>query len=186
RRCDGFGHCGAMGHRHEPERPRPSTQWTAADIFNGDRPSPPVTAAIHTLPASHRHVVDDPAPRSLDVPSREPSNRRRYEMRGEVLRDGAERSVGDDGDLLDAAVMITDEAEMGDHGPETVPSGKRRDLDDETGESSIGLDVGVHGLRELDEVFPLERRLRSYVENRMRGIEAVFDHGSLLCACAVD
>src|SRR5262245_11341510 len=100
----------------------------------------------------------------------------RHKVRRELLREIAQRGVGDDGHLPDALVVIADKAEVSRQRAKTVPPGKSRGLDDETGETAGGFDVRVHRFRELGKVFFLERGLWSHVENRVRGVEIVFDH----------
>jgi hypothetical protein len=50
--------------------------------------------------------------------------------------------VGDDRDFLDVRVMISNEAEVGDHRPETIPPRKGRGAEDEAGQIAVCLDLG--------------------------------------------
>jgi hypothetical protein len=76
--------------------------------------------------------------------------------------------------------MFPNEAEVADHRPETVPAGERRGADNEAGKVAIGLDLGVYGLRELDEIILVKRGLRSHQQDGMRGIQFVFDHVAMI------
>jgi hypothetical protein len=100
-------------------------------------------------------------------------------VRGEVLSDIPDRGVRYHSDLLDAPVMIADEAKVRDQRSEALPAGKRRDFDDESPESATRLDIGVDSLGELREIGLLESRRRPYMENGILGVEVGFDHGHL-------
>src|SRR5262249_26028290 len=121
----------------------------------------------------------DPPPRRLDFPGRKMPDLRRHEVRRQLLHEIAQSGVGDDGHLLDVLVVISNEAEVGGHCAEAVPSGKRRRLDDQPGKIACLLDERIDGLRELREVVLLERGLRSNEEDGVLGVEAVFDHVDL-------
>src|SRR6476659_5095862 len=54
-----------------------------------------------------------------------------------------------DPDSLYAFVMVSNESKLVDHCPKTLPSGKRRDFDDETGKTAGCLNVRVDRLREF-------------------------------------
>src|SRR4029077_16702871 len=97
-----------------------------------------------------------------------------------MLCDVSQVGVRYDGDSLDALVMIANKAKLVDHGPKTLPSGERRSVDDETSQTTGGLDVRVDRLREIHEVVLLDRRLWLHEQDGMLGIEVVFDHVSLL------
>ena len=85
------------------------------------------------------------------------SGPRRVDLYDTTLRDGTQRGVGHDGDLADALVMVSYEAEVGRHRAEAVPAGKRGDLDDEPGEPARRFDVRIDCSRQLHEVVALER-----------------------------
>jgi hypothetical protein len=55
-------------------------------------------------------------------------------------------------------------------------------LDDKTREVAGCFKVGVDRTRELRKVLLLERGLWLHVENGVRSVKAVFDHGELLSA----
>src|SRR6476660_6086978 len=98
-----------------------------------------------------------------------------------MLCDISHVRVRHDSDSLYALVMISDKAKLVDHCPKTLPSGKRRGFDDETGKTAGCLDVRVDRLREFQEVVLLDRRFWLHVQDGVLGIEVVFDHISLRC-----
>src|SRR6185503_4274056 len=108
----------------------------------------------------------DPLLRGCGGPGRKVLDRRRDEVRRELLRDTAQRRVGHDRDLPDVLVVIADEAKVRRHRAEAVPPRERGDLEDEPGEVAGGLDERVDRLRELHEVFFREGRLRPHVQDR--------------------
>src|SRR6476661_1090025 len=85
-----------------------------------------------------------------------------------------------DSDSLYALVMISNEAKLVDHCPKTPPSREPRSFDDEARKAAGCLDVRVDRLRELHKVVVLDRGFWLHVQDGMLGIEAVFDHVSLL------
>ena len=78
-----------------------------------------------------------------------------------------------DSDSLYALVMISNKAKLVDHCPKTLPSGKRRGFDDETGKTAGCLDVRVDRVREFHKVVLLDRRFWLHVQDGMLGIEVV-------------
>src|SRR3954468_281298 len=97
-----------------------------------------------------------------------------------MLCDISEVGVRYDSDSLYALVMISNEAQVVDHCPKTLPSGERRGFDDETGKAAGCLDVRVDRLREFHKVVLLDRRFWLHVQDGVLGIKVVFDHVSLL------
>jgi len=72
--------------------------------------------------------------------------------------------------------MISHKAKVARHCAEALPAWKSSDLDDETGESSPFLNVGINRFRELHKVALLKLGLRSYIQNGIRLVEGVFEH----------
>jgi hypothetical protein len=60
-----------------------------------------------------------------------------------MLHDVSDGGIGYQADPPGALVMIAHESEMGHHCTETVPSRKRRRVDDEAGETAGFFDVGA-------------------------------------------
>src|SRR5262249_59585706 len=129
---------------------------------------------------SGRSLAQNPALRRLALAGLEMPDRRRHEVRCQLLGNRAQRRVGDDRDLPDVLVVIANEAEVSRHRAETVPSGKRLDLDEDAGEIAVPCNVRVYGRRELSEIRRGERGLGAQVEDGVRGVEPAFDHVSLL------
>jgi len=90
--------------------------------------------------------------------------------------DISQSGVRYESDSLYALVMIANEAKVGDHRPQTLPSGERRGVNDEAGKTAGCLDVWIDRLRELHKVVLLERRFWSHDQDGVRGVEVVFDH----------
>jgi hypothetical protein len=103
-------------------------------------------------PLRHSSAAHDPLLRGLEISRRKAPDLGRHEMGSQLLRDLSESGIGDDRDLLDLPVVIAHESEVGRHGAQTLPSRKRRDLDDETGQTSGLGDVGVDGPGKCGEV----------------------------------
>ena len=66
-----------------------------------------------------------------------------------MLCDISQVGVRYDSDSLYALVMISNEAQVVDHCPKTLPSRERRGFEDETGKTAGCLDVRVDRLREF-------------------------------------
>ena len=97
-----------------------------------------------------------------------------------MLCDISQGGIGYEANILYVPVMISNEAKVGRHCPETFPSRKHRSLDDKTGEVSGFFNVRVDCFCELHKVVLPKRGLWSYIQNSVRSIEAVFDHVLLL------
>src|SRR5215831_12672673 len=108
------------------------------------------------------------------------SDRRRYEVRRQLFGHGSQRSVGHDGNLSDALVVLANEAKVSRHRTETVPPGKGGHLDEDAGEIAVGFDVGVDRGRKLSEIRRGEGGPGAQVEDGVRRVEPVFDHVKLL------
>lgn len=90
--------------------------------------------------------------------------------------------VGYEANSLDVLVMFTNETEVGHDGSEVVPSREFRSLDDQTGENPALFNIWINRFRDLQKVVLLERGLGPYIQNRVSGVEIMFDHLLLLPA----
>src|SRR5262245_26096324 len=64
-------------------------------------------------------------------------------MVGQPLGEIGQRGVNHQAHPSDAPVMVADEAEVVDHGPEAVPTGKSWRLDDEAGQTAGRADLRI-------------------------------------------
>src|SRR5262245_14099697 len=96
-----------------------------------------------------------------------------------MLCDISHVGVRYDSDSLYAVVMISNEAKLVDHCPNTPPSLEPWGFDDEARKTAGCLDVGVDRLRKFHKVIVLDRGFWLHVQDGMLGIEVVFDHLSL-------
>src|SRR5687768_12744901 len=97
-------------------------------------------------------------------------------MGSQTLSDCAHSGIGYDGDLLDVLVMISHEAEVGRHGAETFPFGKRRGLDHDACDTSRLLNMRVDRFREPSKVASLETIPDLRMQDGVRRVECVVDH----------
>jgi len=81
-----------------------------------------------------------------------------------MLGDISQGGISDQANLLDVFVMIAHEAKVGGYGAKTVPPGKLRCLNDDTGKIPGLLDVRVNCFRKFNKVAFLERGLRSHIQ----------------------
>ena len=130
----------------------------------------------------HESTHFDPMSCRVHVTCRKVLDLGRHKVRRQVLCDIAQGRCGDQCNLLDVLLMVPNEAEVRHHCSKTLPSRKRRRINDQAIETSVLSDVGVDGSREFRKVGCLERGLRPQVQNGVHFVECMFENEMFLSA----
>ena len=98
------------------------------------------------------------------------------EMPGQLWSNGEKWTVRDRRNFTDEAMVVADEAQVGDKRSKAIPTGKRRGLDHDPAQLAVCLDVRIDDRCERGEIARLERAVRPKNEKPFVAQQFMIEH----------